>query len=101
MIIFRRILATFRSMLGEQSITSGGLAATVRTKGIMICTLVSPISLRTLFIAAHSSSKHGRKLSGDIASGAPEAEHRILFVRFVLLTTDQIRVLVRFEVRHA
>ena len=37
----------------------------------------------------------------DVARGAAKPEHRIFLVRFVLPTADEIRVLVRLEIRQA
>ena len=58
-------LRSFSPRLRPCSASSCSTAApspTVRTKGTISCTLVRPISLRTLRIASHSISKQSRKV---------------------------------------
>ncbi|MOA03514.1 hypothetical protein D3C78_1230240 [compost metagenome] len=59
MITRRPFSPRLRPWLASRSMTCEA-SPRVRTNGIMISTLVRPISLRTFFIARHSSSKQSR-----------------------------------------
>jgi hypothetical protein len=78
------------------SSTTAGLL-TVRTNGTMTCTLVRPISSRTIFSASALQLEAGPEGLVDVARGAAEPEHRVLLVRLVL--PPPIRLAYSFDLK--
>ena len=75
-------------------------SAMVRTNGIMILTLVRPISSRTKLQRLGLHREAVGELLGEVPRRAAVADHRVLLVGLEQLAADEVGVLVGLEVAH-